>query len=201
MISMKKNNNRFLLAVMMVLVSFGFYQCANQNQKTESKEATNGIWSVEKANEWYKKWGWLRGCDFIPSTAINQLEMWQAETFDTATINRELGLAESIGMNIMRVYLHHAAWEIDKDGFKKRMATYLDIAERHGINTLFVFFDDCWNATYQTGTQPAPKPGVHNSGWVQDPGNLYNEDTTLVNVLEDYVKDVLTTFKDDKRIV
>lgn len=199
---MKKNDNRVLLAVMMVLVSLGFYQCANPNQKAEEKEATsNGIWSVEKANEWYKKWGWLRGSDFIPSTAINQLEMWQAETFDTATINRELGYAESIGMNIMRVYLHHAAWEIDKDGFKKRVATYLDIADRHGIATLFVFFDDCWNATYQTGTQPAPKPGVHNSGWVQDPGNLYNEDTTLVKVLEEYVKDVLNTFKDDKRIV
>ena len=46
------------------------------------------VWSKEQANEWYKQWGWLRGTDFIPSTAINQLEMWQAETFDTATINR-----------------------------------------------------------------------------------------------------------------
>ena len=94
----------------------------------------------------------------------------------------------------------HLAWEVDKEGFKKRMNQYLDIADSHGIKTIFVFFDDCWNATYQAGKQPDPKPGVHNSGWVRDPGDLLYEDDKLVNVLEDYVKDVLTTFKDDKRI-
>ncbi len=98
--------------------------------------------------------------------------MWQAETFDTATINRELGWAESIGMNTMRVYLHHLAWEIDPAGFKNRMDQYLTIADKHGIKTIFVFFDDCWNPTYKAGKQPDPKPGVHNSGWVRDPGDL-----------------------------
>ncbi len=75
-------------------------------------------WTVDHANEWYKQWGWLRGADFIPSTAINQLEMWQAESFDPSTIDRELGFAESIGMNSMRVYLHHAAWEVDIPALK-----------------------------------------------------------------------------------
>ncbi|HYQ56828.1 MAG TPA: cellulase family glycosylhydrolase, partial [Draconibacterium sp.] len=140
-------------------------------------------------------------CNFNPSTSINQLEVWQAETFDPETIDRELGWAEEIGMNCMRVYLHHVAWEVDKEGFKNRMKQYLDIAESHGIKTIFVFFDDCWNATYEAGKQPEPKPGVHNSGWVRDPGDLLYEDETLVNVLETYVKDVLTTFKNDDRIV
>src|SRR5690349_23374674 len=103
------------------------------------------VWSKEKANEWDKKYGWLSGSDFIPSSAINQLEMWQAETFDTATINRELGWAESIGLNSMRVYLHHAAWEVDQSGFKNRVDQYLTIADKHHISTIFVFFDDCWN--------------------------------------------------------
>ncbi len=85
------------------------------------------------------KVGWLRGSDFIPSTAINQLEMWQAETFDTATINRELGWAESIGFNSMRVYLHHLAWEIDSTGFKYRVEQYLAIADKHKISTLVCF--------------------------------------------------------------
>ncbi|MDR1584600.1 MAG: 1,4-beta-xylanase, partial [Prevotellaceae bacterium] len=98
-------------------------------------------WSEEKAKEYYAQWGWLRGCDFIPSTAINQIEMWQAETFDTVTIDYELGLAESLGMNCMRVYLHHLTWKIDQSGFKNRMKQYMDIAERHGISTIFVFFD------------------------------------------------------------
>ncbi|HEU5290856.1 MAG TPA: glycoside hydrolase family 2 TIM barrel-domain containing protein [Cyclobacteriaceae bacterium] len=159
------------------------------------------IWTKDQAAKWYAKQGWLRGSDFIPSTAINQLEMWQAETFDTATINRELGWAESIGLNSMRVYLHHAAWEIDHNGFKNRIDQYLTIANKHHISTIFVFFDDCWNPRYQTGKQPDPKPGIHNSGWIRDPGDLIHEDSTLVATLETYVKDVLTQFAQDKRIV
>lgn len=127
--------------------------------------------------------------------------MWQAETFDTATINRELGWAASIGMNSMRVYLHHLAWEIDPEGFKDRVNQYLTIADKHGVSTLFVFFDDCWNPRYQAGEQPDPKPGIHNSGWVRDPGDLIHEDSTLIISLEKYVKDVLTRFANDKRIV
>lgn len=161
------------------------------------------VWTKEQAHAWYKQWGWLRGCDFIPSIAVNQLEMWQAETFDAATIDRELGWAEEIGMNCMRVYLHHLVWKTDKDGFKKRINEYLTIADKHGISTIFVFFDDCWNPTYQAGKQPEPQPGVHNSGWVRDPGDLYYKGDTaaILPVLEKYVKDILTTFKDDKRIV
>jgi hypothetical protein len=158
-------------------------------------------WTEQQANDWYKQWGWLRGSNFIPSTAINQLEMWQAETFDTATINRELGFAESIGFNAMRVYLHHLAWQIDSTGFKNRMSQYLDIADRHNIGTIFVFMDDCWNANYTAGKQPDPKPGVHNSGWIRDPGDILYSDTTVMITLERYVKDVLTTFKNDKRII
>jgi hypothetical protein len=166
-----------------------------------SENKIRDVWTKEKSNEWYSKWGWLRGSDFIPSTAINQLEMWQAETFDTATINRELGYAESIGMNSMRVYLHHAVWKADPEGFKDRMDQYLTIADKRGISTLFVFFDDCWNPTYKVGKQPEPKPGIHNSGWLRDPGNHLAEDTTLIVTLEKYVKDVLTRFRDDDRIV
>jgi hypothetical protein len=157
-------------------------------------------WSREKANQWAAENGWLRGCNFNPSTAINQLETWQAESFDARTIDRELGWAEGIGMNVMRVYLHHVAWQVDKEGFKKRMEDYLAISTKHGIKTIFVFFDDCWNPTYKAGKQPEPKIGVHNSGWVRDPGDLIFQDAALVKVLEAYVKDILTTFKEDKRI-
>jgi hypothetical protein len=159
------------------------------------------VWTIEQASTWYQQQGWLRGCNFLPSSAINQLEMWQAETFDTATINRELGWAASIGMNAMRVYLHHLAWEVDSAGFKERMDRYLGIAANHGIRTIFVFFDDCWNPTYQSGKQPDPKPGIHNSGWVRDPGDLLYQDTVMVASLEKYVKDVMRTFSQDDRII
>lgn len=158
-------------------------------------------WTEEKAAEWHAENGWLRGSNFNPSTAINQLEFWQAETFDPETIDRELGWAAGIGLNCMRVYLHHVAWEVDKEGFKQRMDQYMQIAAKHGIKTIFVFFDDCWNPTYQAGTQPEPKPGVHNSGWVRDPGDLLHEQPELITTLEAYVKDVMTHFRDDNRIV
>ena len=142
---------------------------------------------------------WLRGANFTPSTAINQLEFWQEETFDPETIDRELGWAEEIGFNCMRVYLHHVAWEVDKAGFKDRMDQYLDIAQKHNIRTIFVFFDDCWNPTYSAGKQP-DQSRVHNS-MGQGSGDLLFTSPELINVLEAYVKDILETFKDDKRII
>ena len=159
------------------------------------------VWDKTTTAHWYAKQGWLRGCDFIPSTAINQLEMWQAASFDTATISRELGYAQDIGLNCMRVFLHHLAWQEDHEGFKKRMDQYLAIAKRKKIKTIFVFFDDCWNESYYAGPQPSPKPGIHNSGWLRDPGKKLYDDPTLMNILESYVKDVLGRFKNDSRIL
>jgi Glycosyl hydrolases family 2, TIM barrel domain len=159
------------------------------------------VWTKAVAHEWYARQGWMRGCDFIPSTAINQLEMWQAGTFDSLTIARELGYAQSIGLNCMRVFLHHLAWEQDTAGFKERMNQYLTIAEQKKIMTIFVFFDDCWNESYAAGKQPLPKPGVHNSGWLRDPGKLLYDDPELMTELELYVKDILGTFKNDRRIL
>jgi len=171
---------------------------------TYAQKATNQVskvWSAEKANAWYASHAWLNGSDYIPSTAINQLEMWQADTFDPATIDRELGWAESIGFNTMRVFLHSVAWKEDPAGFKSRVNTFLTIAAKHHIQPLFVFFDDCWNKTPQLGKQPEPKTGIHNSGWVQDPGQPASEDAANFPGLEKYVKDMLTTFGHDKRVL
>ncbi|MDN3583134.1 cellulase family glycosylhydrolase [Mucilaginibacter flavus] len=165
------------------------------------QKAPAKVWSQEKAKTWYAQNQWLVGADFIPSTAINQLEMWQADTFDPKTIDTELGYAQGIGMNVMRVFLHHLAWQQDPEGFKKRMDQYLAISSKHGIKTMFVFFDDCWNKVPKTGKQPEPKPGIHNSGWAQDPGQPASEEMANSPVLQKYVKDVLTHFKTDKRIL
>jgi hypothetical protein len=166
-------------------------------------QAQNNVvnkWSAAKANAWYAQHKWINGANFSPSTAINQLEMWQADTFDPKTIDRELGYAEGIGFNTMRVFLHSVAWKEDPQGFKKRVSQYLAIAGKHHIQTIFVFFDDCWNANPKAGKQPDPKPGVHNSGWVQDPGRPLSSPADYAE-LKTYVEDVLTTFKHDKRIL
>lgn len=159
------------------------------------------IWTPEKAQAWYSKQGWLVGANFLPSTAINQLEMWQAETFDTATINRELGWAAAIGMNVMRVYLHDLAWKADAAGFKRRIDLFLSIAAKQKIKILFCLFDDCWNPDATIGKQPAPRPGVHNSGWVRSPNRTVHNDSSQWDYLENYVKDILHTFQNDSRIV
>lgn len=172
-----------------------------KNPQDPQAEASGQRWTGEQAQAWGSSQPWLRGVNFNPSTAINQLEFWQEESFDPETIDRELGWAADIGMNCMRVYLHHVAWEVDSTGFKSRIGKYLDIAEKHGMVTMFVFFDDCWNATYQAGKQPDPKTGVHNSGWVRDPGDLLFSSDSLLPVLEEYIKDVLAEFRNDERII
>lgn len=169
---------------------------------TGSTQAKNSrIWTSEQANAWYADKPLHIGANFLPSTAINQLEMWQAETFDPATIKRELGWAAAIGMNTMRVYLHDLAWKADPKGFKKRMNTYLDIASGLGISTIFTVFDDCWNPDANIGLQPAPKPGIHNSGWVRSPVRSVHDDSTQWTYLREYVQDVLRSFRRDKRIL
>ncbi len=176
--------------------------CNPQNSgENQGKETGGTVWSIEKAQKWGEHMPWLRGANFNPSTAINQLETWQKESFDPATIDRELGWAEEIGFNCMRVYLHHLAWQVDREGFISRMDQYLDIADKHGIKTIFVFFDDCWNATYQAGKQPEPRPGIHNSGWVRDPGDLLFQNPSLMDTLEVYVKEVMEHFSEDDRVV
>jgi len=102
-------------------------------------------WTEDKANEWYRAQPWLVGSNFLPASAINQLEMWQAETFDPQEIDREFSWAESLGMNTMRVFLHDLIWQQDATGFKKRIDAFLTISSRHHIRPIFVLFDSCWN--------------------------------------------------------
>ena len=189
----------------LLLVSLLFQFCSSP-QREETVEAVSeaperGIWSAQEANAWYDEQGFLIGPNFNPSTAINQLEMWQAASFDTATIARELGWAEGIGMNSARVYLHDLLWVQDSLGFLDRMDTFLEIAQRHNIKPMFVLFDSCWDPFPKLGQQREPKPHVHNSGWVQSPGRLALRDSTQYPRLERYVKGVVGRFADDQRVL
>jgi hypothetical protein len=158
-------------------------------------------WPEKKAADWYAKQPWLVGSNYIPATAINELEMWQAETFDPKRIEKELGWAESLGMNTMRVFLHDLLWQKDPSGFRKRIDAFLKIAARHKIRPMFVLFDSCWDPFPKLGKQGAPKPGVHNSGWVQSPGAAALKDPAQYIRLEAYVKGVVGKFAKDQRIL
>ena len=158
-------------------------------------------WTVDAANKWYAKQPWLVGANYTPASAINQLEMWQAETFDIARIDRELGWAHSIGMNTMRVFLHDLLWQQDAAGLQKRVKTMLKVANKHQIRVIFVLFDSCWDPFPRLGKQPAPTPGVHNSGWVQSPGAEALKDRAQYARLEAYVTGVVKAFANDKRVL
>jgi hypothetical protein len=157
-------------------------------------------WTSEQANAWYAKEPWLVGCNYSPSTAINQLEMWQAETFDPKTIDRELTWAEDLGFTSIRVFLHHLLWQQDSKGFTKRIDRFLRIAHKHHIGVVFVPLDAVWDPYPKLGPQRAPKPHVHNSGWVQSPGVEILRDPARHDELQPYISRLISHFKNDKRI-
>ena len=158
-------------------------------------------WSEQKANAWYAQQPWLVGSNYVPKSAINELEMWQEASFDPAQIDKELGWAEAMGMNTMRVFLHDLLWQQDAPGFKKRIDQFLTIAARHHIRPLFVLFDSCWDPAPHLGPQHAPIPGVHNSGWVQSPGAKALADSSQYPRLKEYVEGVVGAFANDDRIL
>jgi hypothetical protein len=160
-----------------------------------------GRWSREQAAAWYATQPWLVGCNYIPSTAINQLEMFQADTFDPETIDRELALAQGLGFNSVRVFLHDLLWLQDREGFLGRCDEFLSLADRHGIGVMFVLFDSCWHPQPRLGPQPAPLPFTHNSGWVQGPGAEALQDPAARARLREYVLGVVGRFADDPRVV
>ena len=174
--------------------------CVNGAEEPAKKPETPPRWTPDQAQQWFVEHGWLVGCNFSPSSAINQLEMWQADTFDPATIDRELGWAQDLGFNSVRVFLHDIPWKADKEGTAKRMDQFLGLCEKHSIGVMFVLLDACWDPLPKAGKQPAPKPFLHNSGWVQCPSQEILKDPALHDELEGYVKGVIERFREDKRI-
>lgn len=158
-------------------------------------------WTIEEAQAWYAHQPWLVGCNFIPSTAVNQLEMWQAETFDAETIERELRWAAEIGFNTARVFLHDLLWQQDERGFAERVDLFLTIAERFGIRPMFVLFDGVWYPKPKLGPQRAARDRIHNSGWVQSPGAEILSDPARHDELRGYVRGIIERFQDDARVL
>jgi hypothetical protein len=158
-------------------------------------------WTEAKAKEWYQAQPWLVGSNYMPANAINELEMWQATSFDPQEIDKELGWAEGLGMNTMRVFLHDMLWRQDASGFKQRIDAFLTIAAKHHIRPLFVLFDSCWDPFPKLGPQHPPIPGVHNSGWVQSPGAKALQDPAEYPRLKAYVQGVVGAFANDSRIL
>jgi hypothetical protein len=187
---MKKTMRLFM---MIAVIAVGV--CAN------AARGQTAPWAEQKANAWYAQQPWLVGSNYIPKSAINELEMWQEETFDPVEIDKELGWAEALGMNTMRVFLHDLLWQQDAAGFRKRLDQFLTIAQRHHIRPILVLFDSCWDPLPHLGPQHPPIPGVHNSGWVQSPGAAALGDSKQYPRLKAYVQGVVGAFAKDERVL
>ena len=162
-------------------------------------------WTSDKAFEWYSNEEWPIGANFLPSSAINQLEMFQNETYDKQTITKELRMANSLGFNSMRVYLHDLLWNI-KDEFLSNFEEFLKICEELNIKPIIVLFDDCHRSDPKLGKQFLPVRGIHNSGWSQSPGHkivkaIHNGDKTDLPRLKRFTQEILDLYKKDKRIL
>ena len=184
---------RLYLLVLFVLL-------AGCSTPTNSSLTPRARWTTHQANAWSAHTHWLVGCNFIPSTAVNQLEMWQANTWDPATIDRELSWAESLGFTSLRVFLHDLLWQQDQKGFLARMDQFLALAHQHHLGVTFVLLDSVWDPHPKLGQQPAPRPHLHNSGWVQSPGVAILGDPTRHEELKPYVQGVIGHFRNDKRV-
>ena len=164
-------------------------------------------WSIEESQNWYSQNNWIVGCNYLPSNAINQLEMFQKETFDVEINKKELSWARQLGFNSVRVYLHDLLWS-DPVGFSERLNILLDICASLEIKPLLVLFDDCHRPYPKLGVQPKPVSGVHNSGWKQSPGmaivnGIHEEQSNNLEIirLKKFVTEILNNFKDDQRIL
>ncbi|MBO0865347.1 MAG: 1,4-beta-xylanase [Mycobacterium sp.] len=168
---------------------------------TSRAAAEPSRWSADRANRWYQAQGWPVGANYTTSTAINQLEMFQPGTYDPRRIDTELGWARFHGLNTARVFLHDQLWAQDPRGFQLRLAQFVNIAARHRIKPIFVLFDSCWDPLPRLGQQRAPRPGVHNSGWVQSPGAERLGDRGYIRTMQGYVTGVLSQFRNDNRVL
>lgn len=160
-------------------------------------------WSARKAERWYDRLPFLAGCNYIPRNAVNQIEMWQQETFSPEIIDEELGWAEQLGFNTLRVFLQSTVWKADPEGYMQRVDQFLEIADRHGMKTMLVIFSGAGGIDNKLGPQPEPIPGCHNRFFCGDPDLLPDgsEDLESYPLMERYVKQLMKKFGRDKRVL
>jgi len=149
-------------------------------------------------------WRWVKGAVFVPTKYVNEARQW--DEYDPVINDRELHYASIYGINCVRVYLHYYIYLKKKDALLKDIEDFLTRADKYGIKTEFVFFDDCWNQPDKAMLSPdykypAPIFGVHNSRWLVSPGeDVRQHYVEHKDRLKAYVQDIVNAHKDDKRI-
>lgn len=183
---------RFIIAIVAILCSVNLVS------------AQSGKMTEQEAWKWYNQYEWLCGVNYIPANAINYTAMWDKTSFSPKVMDKELALMSSLGMNCVRVVMQHAVYADNPRHFKKAFKKFLDICGKYGIHVMPIFFDDCAfgvNTDPQVGKQSEPLKGWYAWAWSPSPGYSMVVDEARHAELEVYVKDILTTFANDSRIM
>lgn len=140
----------------------------------------------------------VRGANYVPSSAVNDCQFW--EEYDEPTIERELGFAEQLGLNSVRVFLQYLVFEADPVAALAKFDAFCSAASRHGMSVLPVLFDDCFGPEPALAPYPLPVEGLHNSLWCSSPGRR-RMNLDYRPHLRTYVETFIGPFRGDARVI
>ncbi len=135
---------------------------------------------------------WMRGANYVPSYARNDVQIWL--DYDPAVIDRELGYAAKLKLNVVRVFLQVAVYETAPQRFLDNFENLLSLCAKHQIQLMPVLFDSCFDP------QVVDLQNYHDKKWMPSPGfsRLGNQDRPA---LERYIQAVVGGHRQDRRIV
>lgn len=174
----------------------------------------NKMWSREKIWEWYNSKPWIRGCNFMSSDCANRIDQWQEYNFEERfeTTKRELALAAETGFNSIRIIPEFFVWKQEHDGFMERFERYISEAAKNGISCMIVLGNDCMPpkeealARMHLGEQHVDW-GYHGGRKISQHGSFEGAGYSIIDEPEyaeefyKYVKEIVTKYKNDKRII
>jgi hypothetical protein len=134
----------------------------------------------------------MRGANYVPSYAKNDIQTWTE--YDGEVIDRELGYAEKLKLNTVRVFCNVAVYEKDSARFLTNFEDFLQRCDKHHIRAMPVLFDSCFDP------QEVNVDDYRGKTWIPSPGfpRLGEKDRPAMRT---YIRDVVGAYRDDPRIV
>ena len=135
---------------------------------------------------------WVRGANYVPSYARNDVQMWL--DYDSPLIDRELGYAERLKLNTVRVFLNQLVYERQPAKFLADFEDFLALCDKHHIKVMPVLFDSCFDP------QSVDLDKYAELTWIPSPG-FDRIGTDGWPASRKYIHALIGAHKDDPRIV
>ncbi|NOX97778.1 MAG: cellulase family glycosylhydrolase [Nitrospirae bacterium] len=142
-----------------------------------------------------ENWQDVHGANYIPSYARNSIEIW--ENFNPEVIDRELGYAQSLGLNSVRVWLDYRPYAHNPGLMLKRIEAFLCLCDKHKLTVILILFDSCG---IEEKDLREKGENLHWKRWIKNPGYdyLFPEHWDR---FKKYIKDIVGTFLNDHRVL